>query len=52
MPELAPDVEFLTTFLTACDNAKFAPVEAAPAEGRRLTESLRQWLGERADAIK
>jgi hypothetical protein len=44
MPELAGDTEFLTTFLTACDNAKFAPVEAAPAEGRRLTSMLREWL--------
>jgi hypothetical protein len=46
-PELAGDAEFLTTFLTACDNAKFAPVELAPVEGRRLTESLRGWLAGR-----
>ena len=34
-------------FLPACDNAKFAPIELAPAEARRLTEALRTWLGER-----
>ena len=44
MPELAGEVEFLTMYLTACDNAKFAPIEAAPAEGRRLTSMLRDWL--------
>ena len=47
MPELAGDVEFLTSFLTACDNAKFAPIELAPVEGKRLTEELRGWLGRR-----
>ena len=45
--ELAGQAEFLASFLMACDNAKFAPVELAPAEGRRLTASLRAWLGER-----
>jgi hypothetical protein len=44
MPELAGDVDFLTSFLMACDNAKFAPTATAPAEGKRLTESLRVWL--------
>ena len=46
--ELAGDVEFLASFLAACDNAKFAPIELAPAEGRRLTESLRSWLSARS----
>ena len=48
MPELAGDVEFLTSFLSGCDNAKFAPIEVAPAEGRRLTQALRDWLNARS----
>jgi hypothetical protein len=45
--DLAGDAEFLASFLMACDNAKFAPIELAPAEGRRLTESLRGWISAR-----